>query len=476
MTNSFTYHVIDFLLPVQKFAIQFSSVSQKRLSFVREFVLRLVNLAPMSNQQIATYFGMSNLELDVAISDLVDRDELTINDRGLLTLTAKSIDYFSESNESPLLSTIEESSINLCFDLATFSCVGSENNLKNKLNKRAGLYLKVDINNSSISEKLVEKNFQSQFYQIIENNYLPNYLNREDKPSIYSVNIVKKIKELLMRLTVEFKLDANGNEVVRDDFEYLLSSEVVHELMTVILSTNLKLDNKREVVDTMEELGDEFSNKVFESNEFRINPSYVIELNKFEEYSKAGRLTFLGPIYLKENRTKFLEIFSPIIDSRRKSTKDFSGDKLIWIAPSDPFWGKSINFIEMLSYINLHSRTKEKVLYQPTLFVPVGGVNDYDSFRYWSNELKQFDNVRGIKEGVFGGNVEIIYMENSFIVIIYHITKLNKLPITTPLGFISTDKNVVKLIGDKILTFINGYSSYDEPNDCGKITKILHKK
>ena len=67
-------------------------------------------------------------------------------------------------------------------------------------------------------------------------------------------------------------------------------------------------------------------------------------------------------------------------------------------------------------------------------------------------------------------------MENSFIVIIYHITKLNKLPITTPLGFISTDKNVVKLIGDKILTFINGYSSYDEPNDCGKITKILHKK
>ncbi len=40
--NKVTYHEVDFLLPAQRFNIQFSYVSQKGLPFVREFVLRLV--------------------------------------------------------------------------------------------------------------------------------------------------------------------------------------------------------------------------------------------------------------------------------------------------------------------------------------------------------------------------------------------------------------------------------------------------
>jgi len=40
--NKVTYHEVDFLLPAQRFNIQFSYVSQKGLPFIREFVLRLV--------------------------------------------------------------------------------------------------------------------------------------------------------------------------------------------------------------------------------------------------------------------------------------------------------------------------------------------------------------------------------------------------------------------------------------------------
>ena len=118
--NKITYHEIDFLLPAQRFNIQFSYISQKGLPFIREFVLRLVHVAPMSKSQISTYFGLSRRETEEAISDLVQRGELTLSPDGRLTLTDKSNGYFSEIGEIPQLSTVQDSGATLSFDLATF--------------------------------------------------------------------------------------------------------------------------------------------------------------------------------------------------------------------------------------------------------------------------------------------------------------------------------------------------------------------
>ncbi|QPB96428.1 hypothetical protein IFY67_02675 [Klebsiella pneumoniae] len=103
--NKVTYHEVDFLLPAQRFNIQFSYVSQKGLPFIREFVIRLVHVASMSKAQIATYFGLTHRETEEAISDLVQRGELTLSSDGRLTLTDKSNGYFSEVGEIPHLST-----------------------------------------------------------------------------------------------------------------------------------------------------------------------------------------------------------------------------------------------------------------------------------------------------------------------------------------------------------------------------------
>ena len=107
--NKVTYHEVDFLLPAQRFNIQFSYVSQQGLPFIREFVLRLVHVASMSKAQIATYFGLTHRETEEAISDLVQRGELTLSSDGRLALTDKSNGYFSEVGEIPQLSTIQHS-------------------------------------------------------------------------------------------------------------------------------------------------------------------------------------------------------------------------------------------------------------------------------------------------------------------------------------------------------------------------------
>lgn len=81
-----SYHEIDFLVPVHRFNIQFSYVTKQGLSFIREFVLRLVQLAPMKPSQIATYIGLNKAEVDEAISDLMDKEICVLIRMGVLNL------------------------------------------------------------------------------------------------------------------------------------------------------------------------------------------------------------------------------------------------------------------------------------------------------------------------------------------------------------------------------------------------------
>jgi hypothetical protein len=74
MSSQYKYHEIDFLIPAQEFTVNFSYVSGKGLSFIREYILRLVNIAPMTKMQIAVYFGLSDIEATEAIDDLIEQD------------------------------------------------------------------------------------------------------------------------------------------------------------------------------------------------------------------------------------------------------------------------------------------------------------------------------------------------------------------------------------------------------------------
>src|SRR5690606_18590430 len=125
--------------------------------------------APISKAQLASYFGLSKREVDELVSDLVERGELTLSTTGRLTLTAKSMEYFSELAESPQILDIQDSAALLSYDLATFSCLGSSE-LNDKW--KAGIPLEVDHVNSSQSEALVEKYFQHQFNQLAEKGFL----------------------------------------------------------------------------------------------------------------------------------------------------------------------------------------------------------------------------------------------------------------------------------------------------------------
>lgn len=470
--SNLAYHEIDFLLPAQRFNINFSYITQKGLPFVREFVLRLVHLAPISATQVAAFFGFSRGEVLEAIEDLVDRGELTLTTDGRLTLTEKANGYFTELGEVPRLSLLRDSTAHLCFDLATFSCLGKENFFDKW---KAGLPIKVDNDNASRSEKLVEKSFQRQFQKLLQDGLLSKSLmeDESDLPSIYTVTSVNKIKQLPLRLSVKFKVSEDGENVERDDFEILGNSDYVHGQISLEIDHLSRPSNLDDIKNVMIEIGDTETSKLFEIGSDRINLRYLEDLGKLEKNSQQGRSTFLGPIYSSANWELVQMHLASLIKERRQSKADVGQTPFVWVAPSDPFWGKSSSLQVRFAEILNNAHTKEKRIYSPAMYLPVQGPDDLRSARQWKREFDpNTEATYGVIEGFLRGNVEILHFEGEFVVVIYHVSLPDAYPVSFPIGFVSTERQMVQSVGGLLKRYLDGNSGFDKPNNCGLLTRF----
>lgn len=472
LENTTIYHEIDFLLPAQRFNINFSYITQKGLPFVREFVLRLIHLAPMSMSQVATFFGFTRNEVQEAINDLVERGELTLSENGRLTLTEKSSGYFTELGEVPRLSLLRDSTAYLSFDLATFSCLGKDNSSEKW---KAGLSIKVDDENASCSETHVEKHFQRQFHEILQKGFLSRSLTQDEKdsPTVYTVNSVNKIKQMPVRLPVQFKVDEDGKNVEREDFEKLKSSDYVHEQISLELDRLARPGNFGEIAKAMLDIGDSETLKLFESKGSSVNLQFFDDLAKLEANSQTKRTTFMGPIYSSANWELLQKQLAPIIKARRESKVDLGQTPFLWIAPSDSYWGKSSNLQVRVSEFLSMANTKEKRLYSPTIYLPVSGPDDKRTASIWRWEFEpNTDKVHGLIEGFLGGNIEVMHFDGEFVVVVYHVSLPDSYPVSLPIGFISADRDVVSSVGRLVAAYVNGSSDFDRPNDCGLLTRL----
>lgn len=472
MDTEYIYNELDFVFPAQKFNIQYSYISNKGLPFIREFVLRLVHLAPLSKQQVLKYFGLSISEVDEAISDLVGREELTLSADGKLTLTAKSSSYFTRIGELPRVSNIQDGVATLSFDLPTFTCVDPSGP---RSNWTACLKPEFELQNMANSEKMAEKSFQLQFDEILDKGYL-KYLQPGDiaeRPSVYTVNGVQKLGQSAFRLKTNFRMGSGGEALERDDYDQLNDSELMHGLVTSELSRLLKANNNVSISKAMMKIGDADTLELFDSSNSAIKPIRLDGMN----LDASERTTFVGPVYSLENWEAIQKLLGPLLLSRatRKSSNELS--KFTWIAPSDAFWGKSDRFSSSFSQFLHRASTSDAKIYTPLLYVPVSDVGDVRAAKQWKHELQQeVEHVHGIQEGFLDGNVEILYFEGQLAVVCYHLVLPEQFPVTVPVGFMTTDKDQVNRIGDLVSEYLGGISSFDKPHDCGLISSIVRSR
>ena len=465
------YHEVDFLLPVHRFNIRFSYVTKKGLPFVREFVLRLVHVSPMMPADIANYFGLAKREADEAISDLVDKGDLQFLENGQIDLTAQARGYFVQLGATPHVSTLMESGGAFAFELASFNCVGRKRTNESWV---PGLRLEVPNETIANSERLAKRKFQENFHKIQERGFWEHKSVNDEpgRPSIYTMESVRKLGQEPLRLTSRFAIDLDGMQVERADYDVLEDSSTVQELVTDALASAQKPTNFEEITRAMEILEDRDTPALL--NESSIDIAKLMLDQQEGSVDDSVRIPLLGPIYSKENWELIVRYLDRHVDSPKSS--DESPPDLLWLAPADGFWGQTVRTNACLDSLIDRAVTKGKKparLYTPKLFVPVQDAKDRLTINRWKQQFsKQSSVVFGLVEGFLDGNVEVLLYPERWAAVSYHVSRPESLPVTLPVGFITADPESVRVITGLVDDYIKSVVGFEDPRDLGLLRQL----
>lgn len=468
-----TFNEIDFILPSYRYNIQFSYVSKQGLSFIREYILRLVQLGAISPNNIASYFGLNEREAKEAISDLIKREELKYNELNLIELTEKSQGYFESLGSALNVSELRSSGSTLGFELTSLTCVSSKNKRLEKLWTQA---FTLDMPNSKVAnrDRLVSKAFQRHFQDLIEDGYMDHLKDKEGgKPSIYKVESLNQVGKEPYRLKLVFEMDIDGTAIETDDIEEMKDSSEALELVASVINDNSRRNNHKEILDAIELLGDKHTSKLFNATGFKVDE--YIHLKASDAANKKSHIPFIGPLYSSEN----WKLFSGLLNQERKRLTSQHQDgiaDLRWVAPSNAFWGKNNQINSCLFDLFNESKTsgkKSKTLYDFKVMVPLTGIEDRREKNHWTHQFSSIkNNLHGYIEGYMDGDVEIVLLEDSLVAVTYYLNMPESYRVPVPIGFMSTDKGVIDSITHSLNGYLSEFHDEDQRKSLGRLDKL----
>ena len=453
--QNITYNQIDFVVKAPRFRIVFSYMSDKGVAFVREYLLRLLKITPCKPAQIAQYFGFNQYETEVALADLEQHKWIIWQDDGLIALSAEGQRLFQDSQDSPHIPTLTE-----CGGEYRMELLDSNFLKKNDCDKhrQQAIELVVEPKVLSESSEIARKTFQNRFRQLMED----DIINLDEKDiSLYKIDAIEpKGVPDYFRFTQQFELlPETGEAKERHDVPTVTHQENIQQAITAQLERFGHHDNLRELRNSMAEISDDDTLKVLFGGTLDFNEF----LKVYQEYEQQNGLYFLGQIYHQENLFKHI---NQILDkSNKKSSK-----KLYWLAPSDIYWGKQRKIYDKIQ--NLID--KQKNSYDFRLYLPLPSERNHYEKQEWLNQFRDIPNkvLYGFCEGFLDGNTEILFLEDKFAVVCYH-TKLSAYPVTLPIGFMTTQQNIIKTIVSLVHNYLESplfESNEDRTKDFG----VLH--
>lgn len=459
--HAVTVQEIDVAIPVQAFRFEFMVVGRSDLSFIREFVLRLLKVGDMTSDQVAKFLGLSEKEIRVAITQLNSLKEVTIDHNGRLRLSAESLKYFENESERPKVNSIFERTHTFKFDLFSFDFIPSSQSTDHPF--RA---IKLQPEPAILSESTThaKQAFLRSYLDLFEKESI-NFdgINSLHDVELYKLSDIRKTKDHHVRVTLKFSLDVERNTIERSCKNRLYDSNAITKKINDYLFVSSETNNIQSVAKAMEFFNDAISLDCLTSNGFD-GTAYIIKLRS-ESSVKSKTEHIIGALTLSDNWQRI----SKQIDSLFKKTlENKQGYKTIWLAPSDRYWIQSeTTFNRIRELKNLVKGTNF------SLMVPVDGADDRYSINSWRSQLGDLkEQSEKIHSGFLGGAVELIIIPDHLAVVVYHLQRPNE-PMSIPFGFITEDLAMVKKINDSYEAYLSGYSASLESRYLGKLVQDI---
>ena len=454
--QNITYNQIDFVVKAPRFRIVFSYMSDKGVAFVREYLLRLLKVTPCKPAQIAQYFGFSQHETEVAVADLEQHKWIIWQDNGLIALSSEGLRLFQDNQESPHIPTLKEFGGEYRMELLDSNFLKKNDCDKNR---QHAIELAIEPKLLSESSEIARKTFQNRFQQLMEDDIID--LDEKDI-SLYKIDAIEpKGAPDYFHFTQQFELlPETGESKERHDVPILIHQENIQQAITTQLEQFSHQDNLRKLRSSVEEIGDDHTLKVLFGGQL----DFTEFLKVYQKHEQQNGLYFLGQIYHQEN---LFEQINKILDKLNKK----SSKKLYWLAPSDIYWGKQRKIHDKIQ--NLID--KQKNGYEFYLYLPLPSEQNHHEKQEWLNQFRDISNkvLYGFCEGFLDGNTEILFLEDKFAVVCYH-AKLSSYPVTLPIGFLTTQKSIIKHIVELVEAYLSSARFNNESNKI-KDFGLLHQ-
>ena len=456
----FTYNQVDFIIKAQRFGIYFSYSDGKGLSFIREYILRLLKLTYCQRKQISDYFQLSKKETEIILDDLLIKKWIINAENDCIKLSPEGLSLFENNNELPSLFTLHDCYATFAMELIDENFIEDQNTSNDKSN---AIHLDPQHEALANSINIASRNFQNYFIELKDDAIL-NLDNASAE--LYKINDLNTLYSKYFRFTQYFSLDSNGNPLDRSNIEGVKNTENLEQSVTTTLGQYKTSDNLRELLQSMTKIGDSKTLEIIISGKF---DRKQFNLANSELENKHGYY-FLGQTYHQEAlQNTLLNVFQKLKNNTKQPSK-----KLLWCAPNDIYWGAQDKIKNLLMLFRDNERiTKNKQthkLYDFRLYLPLNHANDTKEKRNWLNNFPDQNmkkNLYGFKDGFLHGNTEIIILEDYFAAICYHV-KLPSYDVTIPIGFVTKKKEEIEHILKTFEAYL--HAPHDEDSyDFGRI-------
>ena len=163
-----------FNVPCREFVISAQITRDLRMPMVDEYVLRVLNVCEsISSAKLMRFFGFSENEMQIVLSDLQKRSLITINNNNIsLHLSAQEM-FRTSGDNPPTITTVESFPARVWFELISQSMIDSKgrHDVKHLINLEP-IPSRMDIE-EGFAREAFNLNFQQFLRQIRNNSCFP---------------------------------------------------------------------------------------------------------------------------------------------------------------------------------------------------------------------------------------------------------------------------------------------------------------